>query len=1036
MQSLVKTFLKFPSSFSFNKLLGVTKNKVDAKLDSFLSSTSAQYIEAMYNIWLKDPSKVHPSWDAYFRLSKDGQVGYVSPPTLGRTRQDMPMSRLKGVIPTVSRTVERSKATATAAAPAPCAQPAPSAGTATEADIEKHLAVQTIIRGYQVRGHFLAKIDPLDRPPSHGIRKKKGRLIPDIISRFKVDESDLNKVFKLPAATSIGGGEKSLPLKEIITRLENAYCSTIGLEYMYIPSVEECNWIRDRFEPPGITKISNNKKKLCLARLARAQLFENFCARKHSAEKRFGIEGLESTIPSLKSIIDRSSELGVETFVIGMAHRGRLNVLVNVCRKSLIQTFAQFEGLKPEDEGTGDVKYHLGVFVQRMNRVTNKNVKIVVLANPSHLESICPVTVGRVRAEQFFGSDPEGRKSLAILLHGDAAFTGQGVNFEVINIASLPCYTTHGAIHLVTNNQVGFTTDRKLAGSSPYCTDVGRVINSPIIHVNADDPEAVVYVSEIASDWRYKFKRDIVVDLVGYRRHGHQEVDDPLFTQPVLYNKKIKNIKPCYEKYAEKLIKEKIVTAAEVKQIKDEYEKILETDFAKVKDEKVFKMKDWLDAPWSAFFEGKDPNKMLFPTGIHEDTITHIASAVSTPPPPSAKFVIHKVLERVLNGRQELMKKRQIDFSMAEAIAYGSLLKQGIHVRITGEDVERGTFNHRHHVYHHQNVENERYSPITNLYRDQGVYTICNSSLSEYSIMGFEHGYSMTNPHTLIIWEAQFGDFSNTAQPIIDQFLSCGESKWGRQCGMVCLMPHGLEGQGPEHSSVRPERFADMICEDPEIIPKEDTKNYALEQLRNINWIIVNCSVPSNHFHVLRRQVALPFRKPLVMLTPKGILRHAEARSSFDLMLEGTEFQRLIPESGPACKAPDGVKKIIFCTGKVYYDAIKAIRDKKMQPLIAVSRIEQIGPFPFDLVKKELQKYKQASIHWLQEEHKNQGFWDHVDPRLRSILKSMGDNRDVSYIGRVVSASPATGYKYQFKEQHTKLLADIIALHQQESSSC
>ncbi|CAG9859940.1 unnamed protein product [Phyllotreta striolata] len=1034
VQSLVTSLLKCPKSFPFKKLLGVTKFKVDAKLDSFLSGNSAQYVELMYKQWLKDPNSVHPSWDAYFRLSEKGGAGYTSPPTLGRTKQDMPLSKAGNPGPQTNpaKPPAAAPAPSTAAAAAPATQA--SAGAATNTDIEKHLAVFSLIRGFQVRGHFFAKIDPLDRPPAHGILPVKSGVAPKVIFPFtSINDGDLNKVFQLPHATSIGGKEKSLPLKEIIKRLEDAYCRSIGLEYMYINSIDECNWIRDRFEPPGITSISNDKKKLCLSRLARAHLFENFCARKHASIKRFGIEGLEVTIPAIKSIIDKSSELGVETFVIGMAHRGRLNVLVNICDKPLVKTLALFQGLKPEEAGTGDVKYHLGAFAQKLNKVTKKNVKVILVANPSHLESVNPVAVGRVRAEQFFGADLEGKKCLAILLHGDAAFTGQGVNFEVINIASLPCYTTHGTIHIVTNNQVGFTTDRILAGSSPYCTDVGRVINSPIIHVNGDDPDAVVYVSEVASDWRQKFRRDIIIDIVGYRKHGHQEVDDPLFTQPVLYNKKIKLMKPCYEKYAEKLVNEKIVTAAEVKQIQDDYEKLINADFEKVKDEKTFRMKDWLDAPWDEFFKGKDPNKMLFPTGVTEDIAAHIAKAVSLEPPESTKFVIHKVLQRVLKGRADLAKNRQIDFAMAEAIAYGSLLKQGIPVRITGEDVERGTFNHRHHIYHHQNVENEKYCPIRNLYPKQAVYTICNSSLSEYSIMGFEHGYSLTNPHALVIWEAQFGDFSNTAQPIIDQFLSSGESKWGRQCGMVCLMPHGMEGQGPEHSSVRPERFGDMTCEDAEVMPKEDAPNYVLDQLRNINWIVVNCSVPSNHFHALRRQVALPFRKPLIMLTPKGILRLPEARSSFDHILEGTEFQRLIPDAGPASSNAGEVKKLIFCIGKVYYDAAKAVKAKKMEAEIAVSRIEQIAPFPFDLAKKELEKYKQATVHFLQEEHKNQGFWDHVDPRLRTILRSMNDRRRVSYIGRVVSASPATGYKYQYDEQYNKMLADITSLEQSDS---
>ncbi|XP_056631540.1 2-oxoglutarate dehydrogenase complex component E1-like [Diorhabda sublineata] len=1001
MNQLVAVVLNSSRRILFDKVLKCRTHKnVDppkiqssSEIDSFLSGSSAQYIEDMYNIWLNDPTKVHASWDSFFRNSTDGAVGYFSPPTLG--------------------TVPRQ-------------QEAGSSGLAPseETVVSKHMAVQAIIRGYQVRGHLLAKLDPLGTTVASRDSKNGGDP-PDIISPYyKIDPADMDRKFKLPKTTSIGGKEKYLPLRDIISRLETAYCENIGLEYMFINSVEQCDWIRDKFEPPGSTEIPVEKKKLTLARLARAQLFETFCAKKYPSEKRFGLDGLESLIPCLKTIMDRSSELGVEMFVIGMAHRGRLNILVNVCRKSLVHTFAFFEPLQPFEHCSGDVKYHLGVFTARMNRVTNKNVKIVLIANPSHLGCSFPAVLGKVRGEQFFKGDVEGKKVMAIIIHGDAALTGQGVNFEIMNISEVPCYTTHGVLHIVANNQIGFTTDKKVQGSSPYCTDIARSINAPIMHVNADCPEKVVYVSKVAAEWRQKFGRDVVIDLVGYRRYGHQEIDDPNFTQPVLY-KRISKMVPVFDQYARKLVNEKIVSENEVNNIRNEYLKILEDEFQKSKQEKHLSLKDWLDSPWDAFFEGKDENKMK-PTGVKEETLQHICQVVSSLPPDSAKFVLHKGLVKVLKNRKDMLAKRTVDWAMGEACGFGSLLKEGIPVRMTGEDVERGTFSHRHHVYHHQDIENETYCPLHNLYPDQANYTVCNSTLAEYAIMGFEHGYSFVSPNALVIWEAQFGDFANTGQPIIDQMISSSEDKWARQSGFVLQLPHGLEGGGPEHSSCRPERLLDMVSEDPDVMPPEDIK--PIQHIKNINWLVTYCSTPANHFHALRRQILLPFRKPLVMLAPKAILRYPEARSSFDEMKEGTEFKWIIPDDGPAGSDPAGVQKVMFCSGKVFYDIKKVVKEKHMESKIALIRIEQLAPFPFSLVKKEIQKYPKAKICWLQEEHKNQGFWDHMEPRLRTILKALKDPRDVSYVGRAVSASPATGFRFKHGTEIRQLQEDALKI--------
>lgn len=617
--------------------------------------------------------------------------------------------------------------------------------------------------------------------------------------------------------------------------------------------------------------------------------FEAFLAKKFSSEKRFGLEGCEIMIPAMKEVIDTSTRLGVESIIMGMPHRGRLNVLANVCRKPLHQIFTQFAGLEAADDGSGDVKYHLGTYIERLNRVTNKNIRLAVVANPSHLEACDPVVQGKTRAEQFYRGDGEGKKVMSIMLHGDAAFSGQGVVFETMHLSDLPDYTTHGTIHIVVNNQIGFTTDPRHSRSSPYCTDVARVVNAPIFHVNSDDPESVMHVCRVAAEWRATFHKDVIIDIVSYRRNGHNEIDEPMFTQPLMY-KCVKQVKPVLDIYANKLIEEGVVTDEEVKSVRAKYEKICEDALEQAKTETHIKYKDWLDSPWSGFFEGKDPLKVS-PTGVIEETLIHIGNRFSQPPPNAAEFAIHKGLLRVLAARKDMVDNRIADWALAEAFAFGSLMKEGIHVRLSGQDVERGTFSHRHHVLHHQEVDKATYRPLCHLYPDQAPYTVCNSSLSEYGVLGFELGYSMTNPNALVLWEAQFGDFFNTAQCIFDQFISSGQAKWVRQSGLVMLLPHGMEGMGPEHSSARLERFLQMSSDEADYFPPESDE-FAIRQLHDINWIVANCSTPANYFHILRRQIAMPFRKPLVIMTPKSLLRHPECKSKFSDMSDGTDFQR------------------------------------------------------------------------------------------------------------------------------------------------
>uniref|UniRef100_A0A673XJ27 2-oxoglutarate dehydrogenase complex component E1 n=1 Tax=Salmo trutta TaxID=8032 RepID=A0A673XJ27_SALTR len=946
--------------------------------EPFLNGTSSNYVEEMYYAWLENPRSVHKSWDIFFRNANAGAppgAAYHSPPLAGAALGLANAQAMVGVQPNVEKLVE------------------------------DHLAVQSLVRAYQIRGHHVAQLDPLGimaaidpgPPPSDIITSN------DKLEFYGLDESDLDKVFRLPTTTFIGGSESTLPLREIIQRLEMAYCQSIGVEFMFINDLEQCQWIRQKFERPGIMQFTLEEKRTLLARMVRSTRFEEFLQRKWSSEKRFGLEGCESLIPALKTIIDKSSMNGVESIIMGMPHRGRLNVLANVIRKELDQIFCQFDSkLEAADEGSGDVKYHLGMWHRRINRVTDRNITLSLMANPSHLEAVDPVVQGKTKAEQFYCGDTEGNRVMSILLHGDAAFAGQGVVYETFHLSDLPSYTTHGTIHVVVNNQIGFTTDPRVARSSSYPTDVAKVVNAPIFHVNADDPEAVMYVCNVAAEWRATFHKDVVVDLVCYRRNGHNEMDEPMFTQPLMY-KQIKKQKGVLQKYAEKLIAEGAVTRQEYEEEIAKYDKICEEAHARSKDEKILHIKHWLDSPWPGFFNmDGQPKSMTSPsTGLTEEELGHIGHIASSV--PVEDFTIHGGLSRILKGRAAMVGQRVCDWALGEYMAFGSLLKEGTHIRLSGQDVERGTFSHRHHVLHDQNVDKRICIPMNHIAPNQAPYTVCNSSLSEYGVLGFELGFAMASPNALVLWEAQFGDFHNTAQCIIDQFICPGQAKWVRQNGIVLLLPHGMEGMGPEHSSARPERFLQMCNEDPDAYPE-----FAVRQLYDCNWIIVNCSTPANYFHVLRRQILQPFRKPLIVFTPKSLLRHPDAKSSFDDMLPGTHFQRLIPDSGPVCEKPDGVKRIVFCTGKVYYELTRERKNRGMDNTVAIARIEQLSPFPFDQVKVETDRYRNADLVWCQEEHKNQGYYDYIKPRLRTTVDR---TRPVWYAGRGPAAAPATGNK-------------------------
>jgi len=892
--------------------------------------------------------------------------------------------------------------------------------TENEKIMNLHFAVQSVIRSYQTRGHHIAKLDPLHLSEVYLNKNYSDQTIYHYFPPFA--DSDLDRVFKLPSTTLIGGKDSALPLKEILARLENVYCRSIGVEYMFINSFEQCHWIRERIEVPDKIALNKNEKLSTLACLGKATWFESFLARKWSNEKRFGLEGCEMLIPALNEIVDKSSVYGVSSFVIGMPHRGRLNVLANVCHQPLHTIFVQFLGLRAKHNGSADVKFHLGTFVERTNECSNKKIAVSVMANPSHAEGVDSVVQGKTRAEQIFRDDSNGKEVMSILLHGDSSFSGQGVVYETFQLSELPDYTTHGTIHVVVNNQIGFTTDPNVSRSSPYCTDIAKIVNAPIFHVNADDPEAVIRVCKIAAEWRSTFKKDIVIDLVCYRRNGHNELDEPMLTQPAMY-KIIQNTISVYEKYTEILIKDCTVTAEELKKQQDDYEQICEKEFNVAKEETRVNYNDWLDTPWSRFFKNTNFVNVL-KSGVNENILTRIGEAFSSVPAEVAKnFVVHKGVERIFKTRQQMIKDRVVDWALAEALAFGSLLKDGVHVRLSGQDVERGTFSHRHHVLHNQS-DNSTYRQLCNLYPGQARYTVCNSILSEFAVVGFELGYSLVNPNALVCWEAQFGDFNNTAQCIIDQFISSGQAKWSRQSGLVMLLPHGYEGMGPEHSSARLERFLQMSSDSTDALP-ENNDAFAICQLYNNNWIIANCSTPANYFHILRRQITLPFRKPLIILTPKSLLRHPDAKSSFDEMTEDTEFLRIIPENGNAAKDVCGVKRLIFCSGKVYYDLTQARNERKLSDTVAICRVEQISPFPYDLVKEECAKYEKASIIWAQEEPKNQGAWSYVQPRFEIVLR---DAKSIGYAGRPAAASPATGNKVQHTTEIKNFIDETFAV--------
>jgi 2-oxoglutarate dehydrogenase E1 component len=779
---------------------------------------------------------------------------------------------------------------------------------------------------------------------------------------------------------------------------------------MHISNPEEAGWLKERIEGLGKEiQFSREGRKAILNKMVEAEGFEKFLHVKYMGTKRFGLDGGESLIPAMEQIIKRGGSLGVKDIVIGMPHRGRLSVLANVMQKPYRAIFNEFQGgsSKPEDvDGSGDVKYHLGASSDR--EFDSNTVHLSLTANPSHLEAVNPVVIGKVRAKQDQYKDKDRTSVMPILLHGDAAFAGQGVVAECFALSGLRGHKAGGTMHIVVNNQIGFTTAPHFSRSSPYPTDNALVVEAPIFHVNGDDPEAVVHAAKVATEFRQKFHKDVVIDIFCYRRFGHNEGDEPMFTNPEMY-KKIKTQKTSLSLYTERLVRDGLIPEGEIEDMKAAFQAKLNNEFEAGKDYKPNKA-DWLDGKWSHLDRNKD-DYVRGDTAIKPETMAEIGTALSTAPDG---FPVHKTVGRLLDSKAKMFESGSgFDWATGEALAFGSLLTEGYPVRLSGQDSTRGTFSQRHSGLVNQDTE-ERFYPLNSVRAGQAQYEVIDSMLSEYAVLGFEYGYSLAEPNALTLWEAQFGDFANGAQIMFDQFISSGESKWLRMSGLVMLLPHGFEGQGPEHSSARLERFLQMCGQD--------------------NWIVANCTTPANYFHILRRQLHRDFRKPLVLMTPKSLLRHKMAVSNAEDFTTGSSFHRLMWDdaqkgnSDTTLVKDDKIKRVVMCSGKVYYDLLEE-RDARGIDDIYLLRVEQFYPFPAQSAVQELERFKNAEVVWCQEEPKNQGAWTFIEPNIEWVLgKIDAKHQRPKFVGRAASASPATGLASTHKKQQAALVNDALTI--------
>jgi len=981
---------------------------------SFLYGSNASFIEDLHEKWAADPASVSGEWRAFFDQLRDnaatvkaaGAAGSWGRSPVSEPSEDAAV--FDGRWPAPKPDPKKAGARAEAA---------PSAGVSAEdirAAARDSIRALMLIRSYRVRGHLQATLDPL------GIEQptENPELTPEF---YGFTEADLDRPIFLDGVLGLETGT----IREVLALLKRTYCGNIGIQFMHIAEPEEKSWLQARFE--GADKFEQNAftkegKLAILNKLIEAEGFERFLHKRFPGTKRFGLDGGEAMVPALEQIIKRGGALGVDEIVLGMAHRGRLNTLAAVMGKPYRAIFHEFQGgsTVPSDiEGSGDVKYHMGASSDR--EFDGNTVHLSLTANPSHLEIVNPVVLGKARAKQAFdireanAGKPEEQwaldrsKVVPLLIHGDAAFAGQGVVAECFALMGLKGYRTGGTIHFVVNNQIGFTTSPRNSRSSPYPSDVALMVQAPIFHVNGDDPEAVVFAAKVATEFRQKFHKDVVVDMFCYRRFGHNEGDDPTFTQPVMYSK-IRALPSTRELYAERLIAEGFVSQAEVDAEIARFEVFLDAEFEAGKTFEA-KKADWMDGQWQGIGQ-PDGEERRGETSVAAAKLKDLGHRLTTIP---NDVDMHKTLKRVMDGRREMITSGEnIDWATAESLAFASLLDEGFPVRLSGQDSVRGTFSQRHSGIVDQTTE-ARYVPLNNLREGQAEFEVIDSALSEEAVLGFEYGYALTDPNTLVMWEAQFGDFVNGAQVVIDQFITSGERKWLRMCGLTMLLPHGYEGQGPEHSSARLERFLQQCAED--------------------NIQVANCTTPANYFHILRRQMHRPFRKPLIMMTPKSLLRHKKAVSTLADMAEGSSFHRVLhddaqtrPEvAGVKIKADKDIRRLVLCSGKVYYDLLER-RERDQIDDVYLMRLEQFYPWPMKSLLTELARFPNAELIWCQEEPKNMGGWTFVDPWLELTLDKLDVKaRRARYVGRPASASTAAGLMSRHLKELDAFLTDAFA---------
>ena len=954
-----------------------SSKNIEFKKTSFLNKSNSAFIEEMYIKYIEKDPNLPKSWREYFNDLNDdieSVIKEVEGPSWAQ-RKKVNLDKITNELAGQNQNISTS-----------------------QSSITQSIKAIALIRAYRIRGHLIANLDPLGmmernyihelHPEDHGFKKE-----------------DYNKKIFIGSYLNT----TSASINEILQKLRKVYCSNIGVEYMHISDPVEKIWFRERMEKEeNQINFTSNGKKAIFNKIVQAEGFEKFLAKKYVGTKRFGLDGAESLIPALEQIIKRGGQLGVKEIKIGMPHRGRLNVLANVLQKSYKRIFNEFAGeisnLRKEDS-TGDVKYHLGASSDR--EFDGNSVHVSLTDNPSHLEAVNPIVLGQTRAKQFFHKDLKRKKVIPILIHGDAAFAGQGIVAECFAMSGLKGHNTGGTIHIIVNNQIGFTTSPRFARSSPYPSDLGKIVDAPILHCNGDDPEAVVHCAKIAIEFRQKFSKDVVIDMICYRRFGHNEGDEPSFTQPLMY-KKIRSHPSTLKIYGEKLINEKTISKSDFENQIISFRSLLDEQFKTAKDIKP--KLDWFEGTWSRYQpkKGKDRRGA---TGVDIDKIIKISEKINK---VSEKINIHKTIQKILTNRHKcILDKKNIDWASAESLAFATLLDEGYPVRLVGQDSGRGTFSQRHSVLRNQE-DNARFIPLNNISKKQKNFEVVDSLLSELAVLGFEYGYSLVEPETLTMWEAQFGDFANGAQVIIDQFISSGERKWSRASGLVLLLPHGYEGQGPEHSSARLERFLQLCGQE--------------------NLQVMNCTTPANYFHALRRQIHRDFRKPLVIMTPKSLLRHKICVSNLDDFSKKNSFHRILEDHAFEKKngfleleKSKNINKVIMCSGKIYFDLLEA-REKYKRRDVVLLRIEQLYPFPAKSLVKSIKPYaKNAEFIWCQEEPKNMGAWSHVRDYIQWTLDFIkANNKNVSYIGRAPAASPATGYAKRHVAQQKEILEKVF----------